>query len=286
MYELGDVDAPALLYLHGGPGMGCHNFVQWQGQTLARGVRLVTFDQRGFHQSDALGPDEPLSEDIIVEDCEALREALGIASWFVIGHSYGGRLATRYAARYPASVRGVIFENPSWDVASTRRFRLPVVATLFERHGRPEEAQACRDDAASTELFADDPMRTELLGRLGPLGERWFLHPDSDRGLLDHELVERLHDEADDRAAELLFQSPLLLENLTALLAGLTVPSRLVLGEADLVTAPDQVAIFEAAFGADRVVRVAGAGHVIQGEQPAVYAELVLDLVDAMAQQR
>jgi proline iminopeptidase len=24
VYEIGEADAPALLYLHGGPGMGCH----------------------------------------------------------------------------------------------------------------------------------------------------------------------------------------------------------------------------------------------------------------------
>jgi proline iminopeptidase len=119
VYELGGPDAPALLYLHGGPGMGCHEFVQWQGTALAADVRVIAFDQRGFHHSDPLGTDEPLNEDVLVEDCEALREALGVESWFVLGHSYGGRLATRYAARYPGSVRGVLFENP--DRARFRR---------------------------------------------------------------------------------------------------------------------------------------------------------------------
>jgi proline iminopeptidase len=113
VYEFGDADAPALLFLHGGPGMGCHEFVRWQGAALGAGVRLIAFDQRGFHHSDPLGTDESLSEEVLVEDCEALRAALGVRSWFVLGHSYGGRLATRYAARYPETVRGVVFDGPA-----------------------------------------------------------------------------------------------------------------------------------------------------------------------------
>ena len=32
----GDPSAPALLYLHGGPGMSCHEFTRWQAGPLSR----------------------------------------------------------------------------------------------------------------------------------------------------------------------------------------------------------------------------------------------------------
>lgn len=279
MYELGDADAPALLYLHGGPGMGCHEFVRWQGTALAAGVHLIAFDQRGFHHSDPIGTDEPLDEDVFVEDCEALREALGVESWFVLGHSYGGRLAARYAARHPANIRGVIFENPAWNIESTQRHRMPVFASIYERHGRLPEAQACRAFAASPDMFAEDPLRMDLIRGMERLGEAWYLYDRSDTGLLEAAALDRLDEEADTRAAETLYRDPLNSEDLRPLLGGLRVPARLIVGEADLVTSPDQIASFAAAFGPGSVRTVAEAGHFVQGERPEIYARIVLDFV-------
>jgi len=89
----GDPSRPALLYLHGGPGMSCHEFTRWQAGLLGRELRLIAFDQRGVLRSDPVGEDEPVTEEVLVEDCEALRQALGVERWAVLGHSFGGRLA-------------------------------------------------------------------------------------------------------------------------------------------------------------------------------------------------
>ena len=50
----GDADAPALLFLHGGPGQGCHDFMAIQGHLLGRSVRLIGIDQRGVDRSAPL----------------------------------------------------------------------------------------------------------------------------------------------------------------------------------------------------------------------------------------
>jgi proline iminopeptidase len=283
VYEIGDADAPALLYLHGGPGMGCHEFVQWQGRALGRHVRLIAVDQRGFHHSDPVGEDEPLTEAVFVEDCEALRLALGVESWFVLGHSYGGRLALRYAAEYPGCVRGVLFENPAWNVASSQRFRMRALADIYRRHGRIREAEACRELAASANVFVDfpdDPLRLDLIGGITGLGEAWYLYDRSDTGFISRmDVEEPLHPEAEAGAEERLRADPLNAQDLLPLLAGLRKPARLIVGEADLVTAPDQIASFAAVFGRENVHRVEQAGHFVQGEQPELYTRLVLDFV-------
>jgi pimeloyl-ACP methyl ester carboxylesterase len=69
---------------------------------------------------------------------------------------------------------------------------------------------------------------------------------------------------------------PEIAEGLRPLLAELTVPALLIVGEADLVTSPDQIEAFAAVFGPVGVERVGEAGHFVQGEQPEVYARLVL----------
>jgi proline iminopeptidase len=282
VYDLGDTDAPALVYLHGGPGMGCHEFVHWQGPALSGRARLIAFDQRGSHHSDVLGAGEPLSEDDIVEDCEALRRALGPRSWFVLGHSFGGRIALRYAARYPGSVRGVVFENPVWSIESTQRFRMPVFAELYERHGRTRQAAACRDFAARPQDFADDPMGKRFLEGLAELGEAWYLYDRSGTGFLDGVGMARPHPAADATAAALLARGPQVTQDLRPLLAGLVMPARLIVGEADLATSPDQIESFAAVFGPEHVHRVGEAGHFVQGERPESHARLVLGFLDAV----
>ena len=50
----GDAGAPPLLFLHGGPGQGCHDFMALQGDLLAASVRLIGLDQRGVDRSAPL----------------------------------------------------------------------------------------------------------------------------------------------------------------------------------------------------------------------------------------
>lgn len=44
----GDAAAPPLLYLHGGPGEGCYEFMLHQSQRLSGQLRLIGIDQREY----------------------------------------------------------------------------------------------------------------------------------------------------------------------------------------------------------------------------------------------
>jgi proline iminopeptidase len=139
----GDESAAPLLFLHGGPGQGAYEFMAIQGERLSPAVRLIGLDQRGVDRSAPLADSAGLTIADLVDDCEAVREALGIRRWAVLGQSFGGMLALRYAASHPASVSAVIFENPAWDVGLTVQAALPRVAARFRRgtlgrlHGGP-----------------------------------------------------------------------------------------------------------------------------------------------------
>ena len=101
-----------LLYLHGGPGASCLDFVN-QARALSEKMRVVILDQLGVLRSDAIAENESYGMEYQVEMLEEMRKFLGIEKWRVLGHSYGGMLAVLYAYACPNSIQKIILECPS-----------------------------------------------------------------------------------------------------------------------------------------------------------------------------
>ena len=60
----GDPGAPALLFLHGGPGQGCYDFMALQGDLLAASVPLSS--RLAEHQHGVAG--EPVLDVVVIPD--------------------------------------------------------------------------------------------------------------------------------------------------------------------------------------------------------------------------
>lgn len=95
-----------IVLLHGGPGATHHYFHPFFSKA-AKFARVIYYDQRGCGISD-YKPGSGYTVDQAVEDLETLKKALGFEKWVVLGHSYGGYLAQRYAMKHPESVMGLI----------------------------------------------------------------------------------------------------------------------------------------------------------------------------------
>lgn len=273
----GGAGAPPLLYLHGGPGMGCHQFMTWQGDRLSGRVRLIGLDQRGALDAEPPAAGALLSEGDLVDDCEALRESLGLARWALLGHSFGGRVALRYAHRYPDRVSAVVFENPAWDLAETERLQLPAAAVIFEELGDTDAAAACRAVAAGPRNNLWESI--ELIGRLGAHGRYHdlYVHQPAARQEFDRMAASNPYPKEwrkrGYRHGALLMEAAEV--SIMPLLAGLRAPALLIKGMYDLVTGPGQVAGFRTAVP-HGVVEVFGeSGHFVQLEEPARYAAAV-----------
>ena len=107
--QFGPPDAPAIIYLHGGPGYNSYSFRSLVGEDLTR-YRMVYPDQRGAGRSAPLAGD--LSVDTLVDDLEAIREFLELDSFTPLGHGFGAVIALEYARRFPGRVPRVIAVNP------------------------------------------------------------------------------------------------------------------------------------------------------------------------------
>ena len=62
----GTSNTPALLYLHGGPGESCYEFMLHQSLRLSEKLRLIGIDQRGVWRSDALEEEEALGLQVFI----------------------------------------------------------------------------------------------------------------------------------------------------------------------------------------------------------------------------
>lgn len=90
-----------VLVLSGGPG--CVHYLE-HDHLVPPGVRAWHPEPRGVGRSS--GGTHGLAE--AVADLEAVRRAAGVASWTVLGHSWGCDLAMRYALDHPTSVERVV----------------------------------------------------------------------------------------------------------------------------------------------------------------------------------
>lgn len=95
---------PALLLLH---GSGCDGeFLAPQARHFASTHRVLCPDLRGHGRSDA--PEGPYDFKTLVEDLDFLCRELAVRRLVAVGHSLGGTLAVRLAARRPDLVAGVV----------------------------------------------------------------------------------------------------------------------------------------------------------------------------------
>ncbi len=99
-----------LLIVNGGPGAAhdyMHRTSAWDA--IAKSRQVVFYDQRGTGRSlgDHKGQTFKLKEQI--EDIDALRAHLGFDHMDILGHSWGGMLATAYAAAHPDRVSHFIY---------------------------------------------------------------------------------------------------------------------------------------------------------------------------------
>jgi proline iminopeptidase len=105
-----------LMIVHGGPGASHDYFLPYL-LPLMRSNRLVFIDERGSGKSSKLEDASQYTVANMVEDIEAVRQALGLGKISLLGHSFGGVLAQAYAFKYQKNLSHVILGS---TFASTR----------------------------------------------------------------------------------------------------------------------------------------------------------------------
>jgi proline iminopeptidase len=80
--------------------------------SLSSDRMVILYDQRGTGKSTLPGiSNKTISMKGMLDDLEVLRKGLHINRWTILGHSFGGMLASYYAANYPERVNALILSS-------------------------------------------------------------------------------------------------------------------------------------------------------------------------------
>lgn len=102
-----------VLLLHGGPG-GTHEYFECFDSFFPQeGFEYYYYDQLGSAYSDNPKDSSLWNIDRFVEEVETVRKALNLDSsnFILLGHSWGGILATEYALKYQQNLKGLVISN-------------------------------------------------------------------------------------------------------------------------------------------------------------------------------
>jgi proline iminopeptidase len=100
-----------LLIINGGPGMNSNGFEQL-ATILSKKYQTIIYDQRGTGKSKLPVLDSStITMKLMLDDMEALRKHFGIKKWSLLGHSFGGIVASYYATRYPQNIERIILSS-------------------------------------------------------------------------------------------------------------------------------------------------------------------------------
>ncbi|WP_257883323.1 alpha/beta fold hydrolase [Hymenobacter sp. DG01] len=206
----------------------------------------------------------------MVQDLEELRQQLGLESWVVMAHSFGGTIATEYAVRYPQRVRGLVLIN------CTLNLHEAMTSTLT--HGLQ---------------FVQVPDPAAFLDESKPLDERFGLlmpHLTAQNGWFKlqyqtqagHQKVTAA-DQGNPGTGEFGgygFSLPDYRKDFTLLTPAITAPVLVITGTTDYCVGPEHYRQFR--FPDQRVARLQ-TGHVPFVEAPAAFRKAVLSFVKGLS---
>lgn len=272
-----------LLYLHGGPGASCVDFCFFQAKALSKTLRVVTLDQRGVLRSDPIRTDEQFGINEIINDLEELRIQLNISKWTILGHSFGGHLAVRYALNYPHSIKKIVFETPCFDALSATRSIISTARKHCKRYQIQRGIELC-DYYLSGNHSANDMWNAlgEVFQLLGDSKDLLYFH-----GITPQQYNKIIEDQISSNELwnqniihnQKLQDEGLFLENLIPRLSGISQPTILITGAYDPVCCSEQQDGYLQNIQIGKVIKFERSAHFPRLEEPEKYTKEISNFI-------
>lgn len=282
LHHFSEGQGEPILVVHGGPGYPTE--AAWDAaQLLGDQFRMEFYDQRGCGRStrpiDRLRSgslhermheaESQLGLGVQIEDIERIRRILGHDKIILMGHSFGGLIATLYASRYPEHVKALILVAPA-NLVVTPRPGEDLFGTV-RKHLPPE--MLSEYDSYMMEYFdfetllqKDEPSLASFYARFAGFysaatGTSARASPTLG-GWMPLAVYLSLGPSPDYRAD----------------LQSVTAPTLVIHGTSDLIPVSDSET-FASYLPHARLVTIDGAGHSPFNENPEAFAETVADFL-------
>ncbi|WP_078010824.1 alpha/beta fold hydrolase [Hymenobacter sp. CRA2] len=252
------------VFVHGGPGAGSYSFEALGGRGLEKDLQMIYLDQRGSGQS-ASDPAGNYSLERQVQDLEELRQQLKLERWVLMSHSFGGTIATQYAAKHPERVQALILVNSILNLPATMETTATYGYSLLPAEGRPPLDPAMP-------LPQRWGMVMGLLGQQKLMGKLMYV---SDTAAARASQVVRSVP-ANRDFGQAVFKQPEYLQDFTPASASLRMPVLVISGKDDYVTGPEHYKSFR--FPNQQVVVLPGK-HYPFLENPREFQQAVAAFV-------
>jgi pimeloyl-ACP methyl ester carboxylesterase len=212
----------------------------------ARGYRVIAYDRRGFGRSEVVpaGPQPGTGAD----DLKALLDYLKLDRVHLVGSAAGGIVSLDFAVSFQNRLRSLVIANSVGGVQDASYLEIG-------RRLRP-----------APQFGALPPDVREL----GP-----SYRVSNPEGTARWLALERVSRPEGAPPVTQTFRNTLTF----ALLEGITVPTLLLTGDADLYSPPAVMPLFASRIKGARTVVIAGAGHSAYWEQPEVFNRTVLEFL-------
>ena len=257
-----------ILLLSGGPG-GSSDELLSVANRLEKAGRVILLDQRGTGKSKLKTLDTTtINLAAYVEDVEVVRRHLGIDTWVILGHSWGGTLAMAVAARYPQHVAGMI-------LIESGGINLDFLEQVPTNMRHTEEDQAALKYWSDPDRVAADPQRAAYESY-----KVWVSGTVYDRGNVA-KAMEHFRPEPHTNTIAGLMMKNLMAANydLRDALSSFTSPVLIVQGKPGLMGASTAEQI-HASLPNSALVFVEKCGHYPMFEQPKQFYATVEDFLD------
>lgn len=183
---------------------------------LAQYFRVLIFDNRAIGQTKD-HETFPLSADYLADDTVALISALGMDNPHIIGHSMGGTVLQRIAARYPKHTHKIAILNSSVKWRQAMLSGLKSALSLRKQNGIADTVVDALIPWLFGEAFLQNPSHVELV-------RTSVLNNPHAQSLIDQERQFAALQQFDGRAG----------------LSQITAPALLIYGKEDIISLPQE----------------------------------------------
>jgi len=258
-----------LVILHGGPGLSHHYFLP-HFKALTDEYQLIFYDQRASGNSSRAVPPETISTESFVDDLEGIRKSFKLEKMSLLGHSWGGLLALRYALEYPERTERLILVDSA-----------PPNAELDAVNFQAREERRSEDDVRKIREI----MASEAFRKLEAPAVRNYFQISEKVKFHDPAMIKKMEIDLDrDKIEKLVWVGQLMNPHLADYdivdqLSSITCPVLVIHGDYDTIPLESSRLIYRQIKGS-RLLVLEDCGHFPFIEAPVLFFREVRDFLE------